>query len=391
MKNIKQVMMRGLFFALGVSTQAFAEEPIKIGVVTPLSGTYAGIGQPVRWGLELAAHEINDAGGVGGRKLVLLFEDEEANPAVAVQKAERLFQVEHVDFLTGMVNSGSTLAVGQLGERNDKLVSTTVSFADSITADKCSPNVFRVNARAEQQSNALTSWIGKDKPGAKVFAIGPDYEMGRSSVAAFKAGAAKNKIETVGEVFAPLDSKDYSQYFGQIRASRPNLIYTSVAGNDTVRLLNQLEEFGLLRGVDIVGASGTITSQNLAAIGAAAEGYVTGTGYSPKIETPENKKFVEAFRAMYKTDPDLFAADSYGLLYAYKSAVEKAGSTETDKVRAALRGLSWSTPQGQKTIRAGDNQAVQQMYIVKIKGGQFDVVGTVAAEDAIGPDRCERF
>jgi branched-chain amino acid transport system substrate-binding protein len=391
MKNIKQIMMHGLFFALGVSTQAFAEEPIKIGVVTPLSGTYAGIGRPVRWGLELAAHEINDAGGVSGRKLVLLFEDEEANPAVAVQKAERLFQVEHVDFLTGMVNSGSTLAVGQLGERNDKLVSTTVSFADSITADKCSPNVFRVNARAEQQSNALTSWIGKDKPGAKVFAIGPDYEMGRSSVAAFKAGAAKNKIETVGEVFAPLDSKDYSQYFGQIRASRPNLIYTSVAGNDTVRLLNQLEEFGLLRGVDIVGASGTITSQNLAAIGAAAEGYVTGTGYSPKIETPENKKFVEAFRAMYKTDPDLFAADSYGLLYAYKSAVEKAGSTETDKVRAALRGLSWSTPQGQKTIRAGDNQAVQQMYIVKIKGGQFDVVGTVAAEDAIGPDRCERF
>jgi branched-chain amino acid transport system substrate-binding protein len=391
MKNIKQIMMHGLFFALGVSTQAFAEEPIKIGVVTPLSGTYAGIGQPVRWGLELAAHEINDAGGVSGRKLVLLFEDEEANPAVAVQKAERLFQVEHVDFLTGMVNSGSTLAVGQLGERNDKLVSTTVSFADSITADKCSPNVFRVNARAEQQSNALTSWIGKDKPGAKVFAIGPDYEMGRSSVAAFKAGAAKNKIETVGEVFAPLDSKDYSQYFGQIRASRPNLIYTSVAGNDTVRLLNQLEEFGLLRSVDIVGASGTITSQNLAAIGAAAEGYVTGTGYSPKIETPENKQFVEAFRAMYKTDPDLFAADSYGLLYAYKSAVEKAGSTETDKVRAALRGLSWSTPQGQKTIRAGDNQAVQQMYIVKIKGGQFDVVGTVAAEDAIGPDRCERF
>jgi branched-chain amino acid transport system substrate-binding protein len=391
MKNIKQIMMHGLFFALGVSTKAFAEEPIKIGVVTPLSGTYAGIGQPVRWGLELAAHEINDAGGVSGRKLVLLFEDEEANPAVAVQKAERLFQVEHVDFLTGMVNSGSTLAIGQLGERNDKLVSTTVSFADSITADKCSPNVFRVNARAEQQSNALTSWIGKDKPGAKVFAIGPDYEMGRSSVAAFKAGAAKNKIETVGEVFAPLDSKDYSQYFGQIRASRPNLIYTSVAGNDTVRLFNQLEEFGLLRGVDIVGASGTITSQNLAAIGAAAEGYVTGSGYSPKIETPENKKFVEAFRAMYKTDPDLFAADSYGLLYAYKSAVEKAGSTETDKVRAALRGLSWSTPQGQKTIRGGDNQAVQQMYIVKIKGGQFDVVGTVAAEDAIGPDRCERF
>lgn len=391
MEKIKHIVTTGLFIGLCASTQSFAQEPIKIGVVTPLSGTYAGIGQPVRWGLELAAQEINGAGGISGRKVVLIFEDEEANPSVAVQKAERLFQVEKVDFLTGMVNSGSTLAVGQLGERNNKLVSTTVSFADSITGDKCSPNVFRVNARAEQQSYALTSWLGKEKPTAKIFAVGPDYEMGRSSVAALKAGAAKNKIEVVGEVFAPLDSKDYSQYFGQIRAARPDMIYTSVAGNDTVRLLTQLDEFGILRSADVVGSSGTITSQNLAAVGKAAEGYVTGSGYSPKIDTTENKKFVGAFRGMFKTDPDLFAADSYGLLYAYKAAVEKAGSADTDKVREALRGLSWQTPQGQKTIRAGDNQAMQPMYIVKIKNGQFDVIGQVGAEDAIGPDQCTRF
>ncbi|XSC47496.1 ABC transporter substrate-binding protein [Bradyrhizobium sp. RDT10] len=210
-------------------------------------------------------------------------------------------------------------------------------------------------------------------------------------MAAFKAGAARNNVETVGEVFAPLDSKDYSQYFGQLRASRPDTIYTSVAGNDTVRLLSQLGEFGILRGVQIVGSSGTISSQNLGAVGKASEGYVTGSGYSPKIESPENKKFVAAFRAMFKADPDLFAADSYSLLYAYKAAVEKAGSAETDKVREALRGLSWKTPQGQKTIRAGDHQASQPMYIVKIKEGQFDVVGQVPAEDAIGPDVCTRF
>ena len=90
--------------------------------MTPLSGTYSGIGQQVRWGLELAAKEINAAGGVAGRKLDLIFEDEEANPSVAVQKAEKLFQVNKVDFLTGTVNSGSTLAVGQLAERNGKLI-----------------------------------------------------------------------------------------------------------------------------------------------------------------------------------------------------------------------------------------------------------------------------
>ncbi|CAN7500916.1 ABC transporter substrate-binding protein [Bosea sp. LjRoot9] len=382
----------GLLAATALSGGAFAQSgPIKIGVVTPLSGTYTPIGQQVRWGLELAAREINAAGGIAGRQVNLLFEDEEANPSVAVQKAEKLFQVEKVDFLTGTVNSGSTLAVAQLAERNAKLAATTVSFADSITTDKCSPNMFRVNARAEQQSVALAAWLAKEKPKAKVYYLGPDYEMGRSTVAAFKSSAEKTGSATGGEVFAPLDSKDYTQYFGQIRATRPQVLYTSVAGNDTVRLLTQLQDFGLLTGLTVVGASGTVTSQNITAIGAAAEGFATGVGYSPQIDSPANKTFVAAFRAANKTDPDLYGADSYGLLFAYKAAVEKTGSTETDKVREALRGLSWQTPQGTKTIRAGDHQAMQPMYVVRVTKGKFDIIDNVSSENAIGPDACTRF
>lgn len=382
----------GLLAATALSGGAFAQSgPIKIGVVTPLSGTYTPIGQQVRWGLELAAKEINAAGGIAERQVNLLFEDEEANPSVAVQKAEKLFQVEKVDFLTGTVNSGSTLAVAQLAERNAKLAATTVSFADSITTDKCSPNMFRVNARAEQQSVALAAWLAKEKPKAKVYYLGPDYEMGRSTVAAFKSSAEKTGSATGGEVFAPLDSKDYTQYFGQICATRPQVLYTSVAGNDTVRLLTQLQDFGLLSGLTVVGASGTVTSQNITAIGAAAEGFATGVGYSPQIDSPANKTFVAAFRAANKTDPDLYGADSYGLLFAYKAAVEKAGSTETDKVREALRGLSWQTPQGTKTIRAGDHQAMQPMYVVRVTKGKFDIIDNVSSESAIGPDACTRF
>ncbi|BCB21633.1 MULTISPECIES: ABC transporter substrate-binding protein [Bosea] len=387
-----KTLIGSLLAVTALSGSALAQSgPIKIGVVTPLSGTYTPIGQQVRWGLELAAKEVNAAGGIAGRQVSLVFEDEEANPSVAVQKAEKLFQVEKVDFLTGTVNSGSTLAVAQLAERNGKLAATTVSFADSITTDKCSPNMFRVNARAEQQSVALAAWLAKEKPKARVFYLGPDYEMGRSTVAAFKSSAEKSGAQTGGEVFAPLDSKDYTQYFGQIRATRPQVVYTSVAGNDTVRLLTQLQDFGLLSGLTVVGASGTVTSQNITAIGAAAEGFATGVGYSPQIESPENKKFVAAFREANKTDPDLYGADSYGLLFAYKAAVEKAGSTETDKVREALRGLTWQTPQGAKSIRAGDHQAMQPMYVVRVNKGKFDIIDNVPAENAIGPDACARF
>jgi branched-chain amino acid transport system substrate-binding protein len=374
-----------------LSAPASAADPIKIGVVTPLSGTYSPIGQQVRWGLELATKEVNASGGIMGRQIQLLFEDEEANPSVAVQKAEKLFESEKVDFLTGTVNSGSTLAVGQTAERAGKLIATTVSFADSITGDKCSPNVFRVNARASQQSAALAAWVAKQKPKAKVYFLGPDYEMGRSTVATFKRTIERLGATSVGEVFAPLDSKDYTQYFGQLRQARPEVLYTSVAGNDTVRLLTQMQDFGLLDNLLVVGASGTVTSQNISAIGAAANGFTTGVGYSTQIDNPANKKFVAAFNAAYKADPDLYGADSYGLIYFYKAAVEKAQSTATDKVRAAMGDLKWATPQGEKTMRAGDHQAIQPMYVVRVNGGKFNIVGEIGGDEAIGADECKRF
>ena len=391
MKTIDRTIPIALALACLAGSALAQNQPIRIGVVTPLSGTYAGIGQQVKWGLDLAARQINAAGGVAGRPLELIYEDEEANPAVAVQKAEKLFQVNKVDFLTGTVNSGSTLAVGQLAERNNRLIATTVSFADSITGDKCSPNVFRVNARAGMQSAALADWLSSTRPNANVFYLGPDYEMGRSTVAAFKQAAEAKGAKSVGEVFAPLDNKDYSPFFGQVRSARPAVIYTSVAGNDTVRLFSQMAEFGINRNVQVVGASGTVTSQNLPAIGKAADGFVTGVGYATGIDSPENRKFLAEFEAANKAKPDLYGADSYGVLFFYKAAVEKAGSTDTDKVRTAMRGLQWATPQGAKTMRAGDHQAMQDMYAMRVNGGQFELVGRVKAEAAIGPDVCTRF
>lgn len=388
---MKHNLLTTTTIAMLLASGAYAQETIKIGVLTPLSGTYAGIGQQVRWGIDQSVEEINTAGGIAGRQIELVYEDSEANPAVAVTKAEKLFTVDNVDFLTGTVNSGATLAVGQVADRASKLIATTVSFSDAITGSGCSPNVFRVNARAGQQSEALAAWLKQEKPGAKVYYLGPDYEMGRSTVAAFKGRAESVGATSTGEVFAPLDSKDYSQYFGQLRAARPDVLYTSVAGNDTVRLFTQMNDFGVSEGLTILGASGTVTAQNINAIGAAAEGFITGVGYSVLIDSPENKAFVEAFRERNGADPDLYGADSYGLLFAYKAAVEAAGATDTDSVRAALEGLSWETPQGTKTIRAGDHQAMQPMYVVEVKNGQFTIARSIAGEDAIGPDTCDKF
>jgi branched-chain amino acid transport system substrate-binding protein len=392
LKNTTYLSLGAAAALLLLPASGHAADPIKVGVVTPLSGSYAPIGKEVRWGAELAVKEINAAGGVNGRKFELLFEDEEANPAVAVRKSEKLLQQDKVDLLTGTVNSGSTLAVGQLAERNSRILVTTVSYATSITGDQCNKDVFRVNANAHMQSSALTGWLTKNVSGKRYFFMGPDYEMGRSTISAFQADIKRLGGTEVGVSFPPLGAKDFTPYIGQIRAARPDVIMTAMAGNDTVRMLTQLKEYGLLNGkLVLAGAAGAVTQENIGAMNGAGEGFLSASGYAIDIDTPANKKFVDAFRAEFKTDPDLFAADTYGLFYLFKQAIGKAGGTEADKLRSAMEGATWDTPQGKKTMRKGDHQATTDMAIVQVKGNKFVTVGTVPGADAIGPDNCTKF
>jgi branched-chain amino acid transport system substrate-binding protein len=378
--------------AVGLAPASRAADPVKVGVVTPLSGSYAPIGKQVRWGAELAVKEINAAGGVGGRPFELLFEDEEANPPVAVRKSEKLLQQDKVDLLTGTVNSGSTLAVGQLAERNNRILVTTVSYAPSITGAQCNANVFRVNANAFMQSTALTAWLVKNVSGKRYFFIGPDYEMGRSTISAFQDDIKRLGGTDVGSTYPPLEAKDYTPYVSQIRAARPDVIMTATAGNDTVRLLTQLKEYGILSDkLTLAGAAGAVTQQNIGAMGGAAEGFLGAAGYSIDIDTPANKTFVANFKKEFQSEPDLFGADTYGVFYLFKQAIEKAGSTDPAKLRAAMEDASWETPQGKKTLRKGDHQAIVDMVVVKVKGNDFQTVGKVPGADAVGPDKCDKF
>ena len=149
---------------------------------------------------------------------------------------------------------------------------------------------------------------------------------------------------------------------GQIRAARPDVIMTATAGNDTVRLLTQLKEYGILTDkLTLAGAAGAVTQENIGAMGGAAEGFLSAAGYSTDIDTPANKEFVAAFKKEYNADPDLFGADTYGLFFLFKQAIEKAGGTDTAKLRAAMEDMSWDTPQGIKKMRKGDHQAMVDM------------------------------
>src|SRR5262249_34903661 len=211
----------------------------------------------------------------------LLFEDEEANPPVAVRKAEKLLQQDKAEILTGTVNSGSTLAVGQLAERNGRILVTTVSYATSITGAQCNPDMFRVNANAFMQSTALTAWLVKNVAGKRYFFIGPDYEMGRSTISAFQDDIKRLGGTDVGSTYPPLGAKDFTPYVGQIRAARPDVIMTATAGNDTVRLLTQLKEYGILSNkLTLAGSAGAVTQDKGGAMDGAADALLRAAAHS---------------------------------------------------------------------------------------------------------------
>ena len=145
---------------------------------------------------------------------------------------------------------------------------------------------------------------------AKVFYLGPDYEMGRSTVAAFKASAEKvGASSRRRSVRAARQQGLHAVFRSAPRGASRRCSTPRSPATTRCACSRRLQEFGLLNNLTVVGASGTVTSQNLGAIGKAAEGFVTGVGYSAEIDTPENKKFVEAFRAANKADPDLYGAE----------------------------------------------------------------------------------
>ena len=190
-----------------------------------------------------------------------------------------------------------------------------------------------------------------EKPQAKVFYLGPDYEMDESTVAAFKASAEKVGASTgLVRCFAPLDAKDYTQYFGRVRAARPQVLYTSVAGNDTVRLLSQMQEFGLLQQPQPGRRLGQATSRAIRRSGRRPKVSPASATLRPRSVRPRTRNSSTPSRRPTGGARSLRRRRPHG---CDKAAVEKAKSTETDKVREAPRGLKWMTPQGEKTIRAG--------------------------------------
>jgi branched-chain amino acid transport system substrate-binding protein len=369
-----------LRYALAVACSAMALSPfgaraadnIKIGFPIPLSGPTAVYGKPVLAGAQLAVKEINDKGGVLGRKLELLSRDSKANADEAVRLARELIIKDSVDFLAGTLTSAEAPAVSTVAKENKIVFIAPTSKSTILTDEKhIHPYIFRVASTTDVEGLAGATLMARWKDVKTVATIAPDYAYGRDSIAAFIAALKKIRpdIQIVDQEWPKLGEPDFTAFITAQMSKKPDAIYSSLFAGDFVTFSKEATPRGYFKAINnrLIDGAEIGTTDEAQALGADYPYGVIGDSYDPVIwagkEPPEHKKFIEDLKAFTK---DKYASGwsivGYQTIYALAEGIKKANSTKSDAVAKALPGMSWDTPVGKRTFSVKSHETFAPEY-----------------------------
>jgi branched-chain amino acid transport system substrate-binding protein len=342
---------------------AFSVEPIKIGMPAALSGPVAGVGAQMRRACEFWAKQVNAKGGLLGRPVELIISDTEGNPATAVRKAQEMVERDGVRILTCIVVSNEALAtVPRLAEWDTIFVSGD-NGDGRLTGESLVPNFFRPNVSGPMGTRAVSLYL-RDSPMKNFYGLGMDYAWGHNSMEVFEAECKRVDKKFTGAVFSPMGTKDFSTYITRIRQSGADGVYLVLSGDDNAAFLTQAKQYRLGDKVQLL--TELVDQMTINATGDATVGLIGGSRYPYTYDIPANKAFVAAWQAEYHTLPDMFEGDQYQSCIVLQAGIEKAGSIEAAKLRAALEGLEVDCIKGRVVMRACDHQGEQQGFVIKI-------------------------
>ncbi len=330
----------GLAALLGTQAPSWgaSETPVRIGMIDPITSTFAALGQSEIKGAKFAEAEINKAGGVMGRPLQIFVEDSAGNPGTAVDKASRLLSQNKVDFLMGTVNSAASLAVSQFASRHDKLFVCTGGHVDSLTGKECKTTTFRTCSTTWMLTAGDFETLYK-KFGKKWYFLTTDYAFGQSEQADYTTQLKKAGGSVVGGALVPVGATDFSSYLIDVKAKSPDVLCLLLAGNDQVNCMKQIAQFGINKDIAVGGALFEL-EQAQALPEAARFGWWTMEWYWSQPNTPHVADFVKRYTAANKGEyPTARAWFGFATTHAIRLAVEKAKSLETAKVVKAMEGL----------------------------------------------------
>jgi branched-chain amino acid transport system substrate-binding protein len=358
------VLLVSLVLALGTGWAA-EKKPIKLGVVFIMSGKMGGYGKHGTQAIQLAMDEINARGGILGRKVEAIFEDDELKVDKGVQITKKFITQDKVDFIIGPTSSGVALAMAEIVEQHKKILVLTQSATNSLTDAKFNRYMFSTLSNAMMHSRA-GAYLMASKPCKRWMCIGPGYSYGYESWNSFKAKLKELRpdIEIVGELWPKLTEPDYTSFIQKIIEAKPEAIWSPLWGMDAVTFIKQALPLGLFDKIKFAFPDGAALETLIPLGKSIPEGLFVATRYfflTP--DSPMNRQFVKVYQERFREYPDYMAQETYAGVYFLKAAIERAGTTNTEKVIAAVEKepLAWETPEGWKIMRKEDHQVVEDV------------------------------
>jgi branched-chain amino acid transport system substrate-binding protein len=367
-------------FALAVAP-AFAEGPIKIGFPIPLSGPAALYGVPILKGAEMAVADLNAKGGVLGRKLELLSRDSKANADEAVRLARELIIKDNVDFLAGTLTSAEAPAVSTIAKENKIVFIAPSAKTASLTAPaNLHPYIFRFASNTTTEGDAGAIIMAKWKDVKKIATIAPDYAYGRDAIASFVAEIKKLRpdIEIVDQEWPKLGEPDFTAFITAQMSKQPDAVFCDLYGGDFVTFVKQAGPLGYFKAIhNRLADGGEVGAVDVTQpLGANYPFGIWSDAYDPVIwpgkEPAAHKAWVEKMKATLKTPYGSgWAIQGYSVILALAAGIEKANSTNSDKVAKALVGLTFDTPAGKRSFNANHDADTGEFWGEMVKDPKY--------------------
>ena len=350
-----------------------AAEPVKVGMITTLSGGGAGLGIDVRDGFMLAVKNS------GNTDLELVVEDDQQKPDIAVQLADKMIQSEKVDILTGIIWSNLAMAVVPAATAQGKFYLSPNAGPSALAGKGCHENYFNVAWQNDNLHEAAGAYAN-DAGFKNSFILAPNYPAGKDALTGYKRFY---KGDVAGEIYTQLGQNDYAAEIAQIRASGADSVFFFLPGGMGIAFMKQYAASGV--DIPLVGPAFSFDQGILQAVGEAALGVKNTSQWNKDIDNPANKAFVESFQAEYGRLPSLYASQGFDTANLILSAMGKASIGDADAFRAALEEADFDSVRGSFKF-ANNHHPVQDIYVREVikEGDVFTnkIIGTALKDHA---------
>jgi branched-chain amino acid transport system substrate-binding protein len=375
--------LAGLAAVLAASLPLACQDTIKIGVITPLTGSQAAFGEAHKNGYLIALDELNAKGGVLGKKIELDFYDDQGKPDQAVQGVAKLVDLDHVPIVLGSYSSETTKAMlPAVSQRQVPLIIPTAT-ADNLMESQ-SPWIFRICASTADYAKAVTAFLKANGAPKTMAVVYENTNFGQSSLKAMTPEAHAAGIQLVASEPYEAKSPDYRAVLQRVKKANPDVIYFASYLLDAVTLMRQAQEIDLNPKFYTAASAGFATAEFPTAKGAGknAEYTYTAAQWVPGARWAGSKEFDAEYLKRYNSHPAYHAVEAYVALQLAARVINDAKSKDPSKIRDALKNLNVSmTPFGPIKFDA-NGQNPHPVMITQVQGGQYRVVYPPDTADA---------